>query len=202
MHLMKHTNGNVICAIDVETTGTRPGFHDIIQIAVIPLDGLLEPDAKRIPFLMDLCPKRPQNADPEAMACNKRELAQLVLKGVDADRAADLFVEWVESLKLGYNKRIMPLGANWPFDRSHIMEWLGPKTYELLFDAQYRDTQVVATYLNDLASIRGLPFPWPKINLSYLCNQMRIERLKSHDATDDSRVTAEVYRNLLKQFGA
>lgn len=199
---MKHTNGNVICAIDVETTGTRPGFHDIIQIAVIPLDGLLEPDAKRIPFLMDLCPKRPQNADPEAMACNKRELAQLVLKGVDADRAADLFVEWVESLKLGYNKRIMPLGANWPFDRSHIMEWLGPKTYELLFDAQYRDTQVVATYLNDLASIRGLPFPWPKINLSYLCNQMRIERLKSHDATDDSRVTAEVYRNLLKQFGA
>lgn len=202
MHLMKHINGHVICAIDVETTGSRPGFHDIIQIAVIPLDGLLEPDANRIPFLMDLCPKRPQNAEPDAMMCNKRELAELVLKGVDADRAADLFVEWVEGLKLGFNKRIMPLGANWPFDRSHIMEWLGPKTYELLFDAQYRDTQVVATYLNDLASIRGLPFPYPKVSLSYLCNIFRIERLKSHDATDDSRVTAECYKNLLKQFCA
>lgn len=202
MHLMKHINGNLICAIDTETTGSDPRRHDIIQIAVIPLDGLLEPDANRIPFLMDLAPKRPENADPDAMSCNKIELAQRVLKGVDADRAADLFVEWVEKQKLGFNKRIMPLGSNWPFDRSFLIEWLGPKTYEMLFDSQYRDTMTTATYLNDLASIRGLPYPWPKVNLNYLCNQMRIERLKSHDATDDARVTAECYRNLLKQFCA
>lgn len=200
--MMTHLNGHLLCAIDTETTGSDPRRHDIIQVAVIPLDGLLQPDAERIPFLLDMAPKRPENADSTAMACNRRELAQLVLKGVDADRAADLFCEWVEKQKLGFNKRIMPLGANWPFDREFIKEWLGPKTYEMLFDAQYRDVMSTATYLNDLASIRGLPYPWPKVNLAYLCNQMRIERSLAHDATDDARVTAEVYRNLLKQFCA
>ncbi len=202
MHLMKNLNGHLLCAIDTETTGSRPGFHDIIQIAVIPLDGMLEPDSQRLPFLLDLCPKRPQNAETGAMDCNKRELAELVLKGVDADRAADLFVDWFEDQKLGFNKRIMPLGANWPFDKSMITEWLGPKTFELLFDSQYRDTMSTATFLNDLAAIRGLPFPYPKVSLSYLCNIFRIERTKSHDAVDDARVTAECYRNLLKQYGA
>ena len=198
--LMAHLNGHLLCTIDTETTGTDPRKHEIIQIAVIPLDGLLDPDGKRVPFILDLKPEKLENIEPSAMDCNRRELAQLILTGVDQYRAADLFVEWFEKQKLGYNKRIMPLGANWPFDREMIKEWLGPKTFDLCFDGQYRDVQTVATYLNDLASIRGLPYPYPKINLGYLCNQLRIERLNSHDAVDDARVTAECYKNLLKQF--
>lgn len=200
MHLMKHLNGHLLCAIDTETTGSDPRKHEIIQVAVIPLDGLLQPDAARLPFLLDMAPNYPERADPQAMDCNRRQLAELILKGADQDRAADLFVEWVERQKLGFNKRIMPLGANWPFDREMIKEWLGPKTYEMCFDAQYRDVQTTATFLNDLASIRGLPYPFPKINLSYLCNQLRVERTIAHDATDDARVTAEVYKLMLQQF--
>ncbi len=196
--LMAHLNGHLLCAIDTETTGTDPARHDIIQVAVIPLDGLLQPDGDRIPFLMDLAPKRPENADPQAMDCNRLRLAELILKGVDADRAADLFVEWFERQKLGFNKRIMPVGANYAFDRDMIISWLGLKTYEMCFNSQIRDVQTVATFMNDLAEIRGLPFPWPKVNLSYLCNQLRIERTISHDATDDARVTAECYRRLLQ----
>lgn len=202
--LMKHLNGHLLCSIDSETTGTDPQRHDMIQIAVIPLDGLLQPDANRIPFLMDLAPKRPENADPQAMDCNRLRLADLILRGVDADRAADLFVEWFERQNLGFNKRIMPLGANWPFDRDMIVAWLGLKTYEMCFNSQHRDVQSTATFLNDIAEVRGLPFPYPKVNLSYLCNQMRIERTQAHDATDDARVTAEVYRRLLQEciYGA
>ena len=33
-----HLNGNLMAAVDLETTGTQPGYHEIIQIAVVPLD--------------------------------------------------------------------------------------------------------------------------------------------------------------------
>jgi len=200
MHLMKHLNGHLLCAIDTETTGTDPRKHEVIQVAVIPLDGLLQPDAARLPFLLDMAPNRPENADPAAMDCNRRRLAELILRAVDQDKGCDLFVEWVERQKLGFNKRIMPLGANWPFDREMIKEWLGPKTFEMCIDSQFRDVQSTAVFLNDLASIRGLPYPYPKVNLGYLCNQLRIERTSAHDATDDARVTAEVYRRMLQEF--
>ena len=32
-----HLNGCLMAAVDLETTGTRPGYHEIIQIAVVPL---------------------------------------------------------------------------------------------------------------------------------------------------------------------
>lgn len=33
----------IVAAIDIETTGLNPLYHDIIEIAILPLDGAFEP---------------------------------------------------------------------------------------------------------------------------------------------------------------
>lgn len=197
---MQTLNGCLMCSIDTETTGTDPLIHDIIQIAVLPLDSYLKPSTEFRPFITDIAPMRPENASDEAMRVNKTKMIQAIQRGMDAGVAADRFVEWFEDLNLGYNKRIIPLGHNWPFDKSFITQWLGPLTYDLIFDARVRDTQVAAAFLNDLDGWRGRDHTYQKISLSYLCTQLKITREDAHSAVDDARVTAEIYRRMLQQF--
>lgn len=193
----QNLNDNLLCSIDCETTGTRPREHDIIQLAIIPLNNDVRPSADIFPFLIDMVPIRLQNVQSEAMRINRRKLTDIVNNGIDRYRAQDLFLEWFEKLNLGYQKKIMPLGCNWPFDREFIIDWLGHETYEMCFHPHYRDVQTIASFRNDREGWKGNEFPYPKVSLSYLCTQMRIERHAMHDATDDARVTAEVYRRLL-----
>lgn len=195
----QNLNGNVLCSIDTETTGLKAGYHDIIQIAVLPLTMDCVPDKTVIPFICDIKPKNPDRADPDAMRVNKRNLVDLITKGIDAYTAADFFDEWVQKLNLPFGKKIAPLACNWPFDRSFILEWLGSKTYENLIDRQYRDVQTAAIFCNDRAGWMGMDFPYPKVGLSYLCTKLNIEQTKAHDAVDDARVTAEVYRRMVTE---
>ena len=210
---MEHLNNNILCVVDVETTGPTPGFHDIIEICVLPLDNFLKPSRKILPFCMNLIPMRKENIDFEAMriqrkymdkvikdkVCgNKKRVIELTLKGCEPMRAADLLVEWVEKLKLLPFKRIMPIGHNWVFDRTFIIEWLGMETFDMLFDPRYRDTMAMSLYDNDIAGWYNEDFPFPKNNLAYLCSQLGITRHNSHTALDDCVATAACYRAMIK----
>ena len=197
---MIHLNGNCLCAIDVETTGSNPRKHDILQIAVLPLDSQIKPRKDIVPYYLNFIPnKDAADIDWEACAVSQINLAHLTLNGVDQYRAADLFEEWVTRLKLPPGKRISPLAQNWLFDRSFIVEWLGAKMFEYLIDGRYRDTMAVANYCNDKADFMGEAFPYQKVNLPYLCNTLHVDRIgKAHDALSDCYATAEVYRRMLK----
>lgn len=197
---MQNLNSNLLCAIDTETTGFTPGYHDMVQIAVIPLDCDLEVDKSFTPFLLDIIPRRPENADNEAMRINRIKFCEISASGAEYYKAAELFDEWFDRLKLYHEKRIMPLGCNWPFDRSFIMEWLGGKGYDRCFSPVFRDIQSVATAQNDRAGWLGQDFPYPKVNLQYLATQCGIERSKAHDATEDALVTAQVYKRLIQNW--
>ncbi len=54
-----HLNGCLMAAVDLETTGTRPGYHEIIQIAVVPLDSDFKPLADVRPFYTLVKPEAP-----------------------------------------------------------------------------------------------------------------------------------------------
>lgn len=190
-----HNNGNLMCAVDVETTGTDWRQHDIWQICVLPLDSQLKPYTQIMPFYTELQPRRPETA--EANAIKRDQLAKACLKGLDYFVAADLFDEWFQKLNLPFNKRIMVLAQNWVFDRSFLIDWLGLKAFDLYFDARYRDTMSTALYLNDWADFHAEQVPYPKVNLRYLASQLRIEYTNPHDAMEDCRVTAEVYRQMI-----
>jgi len=192
-----HLNGSVLCAVDCETTGTDPTKHDIIEIAVVPLDSDLKPIQTIMPFSMLLQPGRPQNIEQSATRVHGHTRTELMRDGIEPMKAADLFDEWVERLHLPFGKRIVPLAHNWPFDRSFIKAWLGEEHFNQYFSALYRDTMVAAQYFNDRAAFHAEQVPFNKVNLRYLASELEVPHDRAHAALADCLVTAQVYKKLM-----
>jgi DNA polymerase III epsilon subunit-like protein len=194
-----HWNHNLICAVDVETTGTDPQKHEIIQIALVPLAPDLTPRKDVLPFYTEIAPMHPEWADPEAMRVCKLDVDKLLETAMDQWRVADLFEEWFERLNLPWRKQILPLAHNFPFEAGFLRAWLGSLSYEHFFFG-YRDTMTIANMLNDIADMNNEPRPFPKVSLTYLCSQLMVENRNPHDALGDAVATAECYKKLVTRY--
>lgn len=200
-----HANGNIICVVDVETTGLDPEIHEIVQICILPLDSLFKPIKEIRPFYVSIKPENTKNINKDKYASNfeetvkipKAKLASMINEGLERGTAADLLQDWFDKLQLPFNKRIMPLGQNWVFDRAFIIRWLGWKMFEDFFDPRYRDTMAAANYVNDKCDFMGQQCPYQKVNLGFLCSTMKVENASPHDALSDCIATAEIYRRML-----
>lgn len=191
-------NDDVLCVIDTETTGLKAGFHDIIEMACVPLDARLEPMQDVMYFDCLIKPRRPQNIDPEAMKVNKITEAELELHGLDVWKAADLFVQWFNNLNLVPGKKIQVLAKNWPFDRGFIVDWLEPKTFDSMFHYRVREVSAVVNYINDRYEFAGQKHPFPNTSLAQVKKQLNIPNDRDHRALADALATAEVYRRLMR----
>lgn len=192
-----HLNGNVLCAIDCETTGLIPGKHEIVEICFLPLDANLKPKRDIVPFDIQIRPDNTDDIDWDSFKVTKIDFARLCQSGIDKYDAADLFERWAEKLQLAMNKRISPLAHNWVFDSAFIRAWLGPKTYEYYIDGRYRDVMSTGLYLDDVEDRKNERIPFPKVNLSYMASQLRVPHERAHSALGDCITTAEVYRELV-----
>lgn len=196
-----HANNNIVCAVDVETTGLKPGYHEVCQIAILPLDSDFKPSQTAVPFYMKIAPQFPERVSEEATKVHKLKTADLILTGMDRWASVDLFERWFRGLELPEGKQIMPLGHNYAkHDMAFLCEWLGgPLNYDAFFHWHIRDTLSVALYANDKMDFKNEPFPHPKVSLEYLCSIYRITNDKPHDALQDCVTTAKVYREMLKR---
>jgi DNA polymerase III epsilon subunit-like protein len=194
-----HNNGHIMAVIDVETTGLTPRHNDIVQVCVLPIDGDFKPLADVNPFYAEMKPKRPLNIDWRGMTTSKAVMMDILKKAPAPSKMADLFGEWYKKLPLPHNKCLMPLAHNWPFDSAFVEDWLGRKHYEHFFHPYYRDLMCAALLQNDVASYHLQQYPYPKMNLGYLCNLLGIENMKAHDALGDCMATAACYRELLRR---
>ena len=192
-----HLNGDIIAVIDCETTGLKPGYHDLIQVCILPLDSELNPSKKIMPFYQHIKATRPENVDPSALEVNKIDFFKLQQTAFDAMRVADLFDAWFQKLNLPLNKKIQPLAQNWPFDRPFLIDWLGSAAFESYFDRRYRDTMPVALYYNDVADLFNEPYPFPKCSLKYLASTLKIDYTGAHDSMQDCLITAQAYKKML-----
>lgn len=202
-----HWNNHQMCAIDVETSGLDPYHDQIVQLAIVPLTANFEQRKDVVPFNIYIKPDMPEHVSAEAMRKNRINLDVLMRYGHDIEKAKDLLDNWVDKLELAYTafgsrKRILPLAHNWPFDSAFIKRWLGPDHYSEIFDARYRDTQMVAEYLNDRAAMHCEKVPFSKVNLAWVCKQLGVENLKAHNALYDCLATAECYRLMTMSRGA
>lgn len=193
---MINLKGNLLAALDLETTGLVDGYHDIVQVAVLPLDGNLDPlDVS--PFYMNMKPEHPERADPEAMAVNGLDLAELQYEP-DRWSVADHFDEWFESLELPMFKKLIYLTQNAPFDIPFTKHWLGVEGYEKYFHRRGRDTMFTALSINDRAAWKNQQIPFDRVGLKYLCADLGVQLDNHHDALADCVATAKVYRELLR----
>lgn len=195
-----HTNGNLLCAIDCETTGDKAGYHDLIQVCVLPLDYDLKPMKTILPFYTDIRPRRPENCSPELIKRNRERICDAMARGLDPDRGADLFDEWFEKLRLAPDKKIMPLAHNWPFDRGFILDWLGFENFNYRIHGHYRDSMAAALFMNDRNDAQGEQVQFARIGLSNVGSRLNIVNDNPHDALADCLACAEIYRQLIKKF--
>ena len=198
---MIHLNGNLLCAIDTETTGLIPGFHDIIQLSIVPLDFDIEPHPDINTFDIFMEPSRPQNIDYKAMSVSRIQLDKICKSGLNPIACIDYIHEWVNRLKLPEGKKIVPLGCNYCFDMVHLMSWMGPSNYWSVFHGHYRDIQTSCLFHNDIADFHATQIPHPKVGLKDIATSLNVEmdEQRLHDSLYDCWITAKCYRaKLLK----
>ena len=202
---MEHWNGNQVCVIDTETTGLDDRWNEMWQICVLPLDSNFRPRANITPFYTELKPEHPERIDwnVTVMRHNRAKILKACERGLDPMKAADLFVEWTNKLKLpltrtGLRKKITPLGQNFGFDRGFIKTWLTWGVYDEVFDYHYNDTMIVANFLNNVAGMKAERVPFTRVGLSNLARAFDVQ-FAHHDALEDCVATAAVYRKMLAQ---
>jgi len=195
-----HLNGNLLVSVDLETTGRQPGYHEIIQIACVPLGPELRPAQGLMPFYTEIKPNFPERAEQQAQFKHNISTEQLLLHAPDQDKVKDLFVEWFERLDLPFKKSLVPLAHNWAFEASFLKEWLGTVLFEEVWHSHARDGMLLAISINDRAAMRGEPIPFNRVGLGSLCNKFHVVNANAHDALADALAEAEVYRALLQVF--
>ena len=200
---MIHLNHNMMCAIDCETTGRAPGYHEIIQLAIVPLDNFLEP-RKDVPiFDIKMRPNHINRIDPDSMTVNKLELQTIIDTGVDREKAFELFEHYFKKLKLPIGKKIVPLGYNVAaFDLPFINDWMGNHAYREYIFGHSRDALLAACFLNDVADQHIEQVPFANLKLRQIARQLDIEVLEErvHDALYDAYLAAQVYKRLITHY--
>lgn len=194
-------NGDMLAAVDVETSGRLAGWHEIIQIGVLPLNSEIEPSTVHRPFYIHICPKYPERVEVGAMKVNGLDIDWLVAHGLDTDLAADRFAEWVEALDLPFGKRLCPLAHNWAFERGFLINWLGLELHDSIWHPHSRDSQRAATLLNDAAAYHGKKIPFGSVSQKSLCKKFGITNANEHDALADSLACAKLYRAIIRGLG-
>jgi DNA polymerase III epsilon subunit-like protein len=194
-------NGNILCAVDVETTGTLAGYHEIIQIACVPLNQHFEPHPDyRFFYLPGIMPDHPQRMEKEA--AKKHKITVESLEGcVSESRAIELFEGWYQGLNLPFGKRLVPLAHNWAFERAFLIHWLGLASFDDKWYIHPRDTFTLAASINDFYVWHGRKHPFHQLSLVALCNRFDIQLDRAHDALADCLATSRLYAAFMRFMG-
>jgi DNA polymerase III epsilon subunit-like protein len=185
-----------------------PGQHELIAIAVVPLNDQYEPVGE--PFYTKVRPEYPEKLTPGALKVNG-ESEESLASAPSRQEAIEAFLEWCNvHVVIPGHKRIAPLAHNWAFDGPFIQRFLDPeyKTTVIadLFETfGVRDTKSVCMWLQDRGRVLGKPAAWRYCSLKEMQKTLNIEVTwdhPPHTALGDAYMTAAAYRALLRLGGS
>ena len=185
----------MICAIDCETTGLMPYYHEVIDICILPLSDDFVPLEHVAPFIVEIQPEFPDRAEKKALQVNGHTLDALMSRTITREIATNMFVEWFNKT-MPRGQTIEPLAQNWFFDYSFLTATFKGLNLRKFFFYRARDSQRVLEFVNDRARLHGAPIPFQSTSLEKVANQLEIENPNPHRATNDCLVCAAVYRTL------
>ena len=192
-------NNHLLCAVDVETTGLKPGWHEVIQIGILPLDSELLPREDLPPFDFRIRPSHPDRVDPNAMRVHKIHLQEIMDDGFEQEVVVDRFYHWFKKCVIGEDRKIVPLCHNSMFDLMHLVSFFGWEDFYDHFHGHVRDLQAYALGLNDRSEFQAERTPFAKLNLRWIANHLDVEYDPdaAHDALYDCLTTARCYKKIL-----
>lgn len=188
--------GNPLASIDVETTGRVGGYHEIIQIAIVPMNMDLT-IANVSPFNFYIKPEYPERAENEATRIHGIDIFDLQLNAPSSSKVLEYLIDWFKNLPISFNKRLTPLAHNWAFERSFLLPWMGPEFMDSIFTPYPRDTMLLANSFNDRAALIGAKIPFPNIGLKAMCRIFGIDHQQHHNSLNDAIVTAKLYSKMI-----
>lgn len=182
---------NIIkCVIDCETTGLDRHQHDLIQLAIVPINDKLEP----IKEILNIRVKAltPETACQFALQINGLD----PMMGLSIEESKSAFYSWLNANMI---ERITPIAFNYAFDFLFIEKWLTAcgLQYKDYFHYAQRDIFVLANCANDSRRLKGMKTLFSSTSLGSICNTFGIEHSTAHDALSDCYLTLEVYKKLL-----
>jgi DNA polymerase III epsilon subunit-like protein len=190
--------GEQLCAIDVETTGVDPDYHEIIQIAIVPLNSDIVPNETIPVFYTNIAPEHIERAEVSALRTNGLDLPSLASTAPHSETVIQMLEDWFSSLPVEPGKRIIPLAHNYRFEHDFLSRWLGISLYDQFFHGHTRDSMHLASSINDRYALRGKTPPFRGLALGKLCKHFGIVNHNAHDALADSLTCAKVYRELMR----
>lgn len=194
---MQHINENMLCSIGMILTGRDISQHEILEIAILPLDCGLDIRKDRLVFHMGMKPERTDNIDFGHQRMERSIVANRIMNSKDSFVVADLFIKWFDTLRLATGKQIVPLAWNWPLESLFLRSWLGHKTFEYLFDWKYRDVLSTGNHLNDTLDQSANTVKYPKVTLGSMAIRHDLTRIKPENAITRAKLIMEVYKKQL-----
>lgn len=204
---MKHFNNNLLCAVEIFTTGLTPEADDIFEICILPLDYQFIPSRRYPMFHQRVIPRffDPATYDWKDKTKYNRcfftrdKIGASFDSGIDYNNVSYLFEKWFEKLALGYNRKIMPV----VFDAGHMIaflrDMLGCETFGYAFHPYVRDILAASLLLNDRAAFFSENFPFQKNVLTYLASHVNLPGIEDglrHDILMRTRMIGEVYKRI------
>lgn len=183
---------DTIISLGLATTGLDPLRHDIIELALLPLDYNLEEMPEIPPLVMRLRATCPDFADPRALALNGLDPAE----EIELAEATDTFRCWMADKVIA---RLTPLGHNLDFVLSFLRYRL-PGLMSHFNLAKAQDTILLASMLNDQATVMRRQPPFPSMGRSAICATLGLPAEQAHRALPDARATAAIYREILSHL--
>lgn len=180
----------ILAAFDLETTGLNPSVHDIIEIAIVPLN----PDFTRseIPeFTARIKAVHPENADAESLKISGLD----PLAGENIGNVAEDIALWMNDNNIGL---ISPVAHNLRFDLNFFYAKF--PALSKIFSGHGRDSMLLAIAINDVALIQTKEKLFPSVSLKNLKAQFGMDAAVRHRAMDDALDSALLYRHLMEKL--
>ena len=201
---LKYLFGHKFVGIDIQTTGQDPKEDEIMQIAFLLTSHTLDPIFDPMPLNMFLKPDMKLERSKRKVTNTKfaHNYAQMCgLHGMDQYEAGDMLHQWKLQQVPHQDKYLVPICFQWNQKKPFLVEWLGQKTFDLIFGVDYRDPLVIAGAINDHCYVTETnpPFHRPHVEMNMYSNEGITVALK-HDALHDAIATVKLYQALVKRW--
>ena len=179
---------HIIAAIDLETTGLDVDRHEIIEIAIVPLNPDLTVSAVLPEFTARIRAEHSKTADADALKVNGLDPKE----GKSKSEVAADFRQWLAECDI---EKIYPLAHNLKFDMAFFCKAFPAEAR--VFSHHGRDSMYFALAVNDISLRDTGEAKFSSAALWVVKEALGLPTDNCHSAIEDAKDAACVYRKLM-----